>query len=107
MNIIHIGQMYQSQVQQGAIGSTQEGEFASLDLAGVVVFVRDLKAQVTQLGLAGDDDLVVLQSDIATIEAQLSSPKPKTDYIKESLRSIRSIAEGAVGSMAASGIVGE
>ena len=60
--------------------------------------------QFPQLGLAGDDEAVV-QSDIATIETQLSSPRPKMEIIKESLRSIRNIAEGAVGSLAASGII--
>ena len=45
------------------------------------------------------------QSDIATIETQLSSPRPKVEIIKESLRSVRNIVEGAVGSMAASGII--
>ena len=54
--------------------------------------------------MTGDDEAVV-QSDIATIETQLSSPRPKVEIIKESLRSIRNIAEGAVGSLAASGIV--
>lgn len=67
-------------------------------------FIRGLKTQLPQLGLTGDDEAEV-QSDIATIEAQLASPKPKIDYIKESLQSIRNIAEGTVGSMAASGIL--
>jgi hypothetical protein len=57
-----------------------------------------------QLGLTGDDEAVA-QSDLATIETQLSSPRPKVEIIKESLRSIRNIAEGTVGSMAASGII--
>ncbi len=104
VNIIHIGQMYQSQIQQGAMGSTQEGAFASLDLPALEAFVRDLKTQIPQLGLTDDDEAEV-QSDIATIETQLSSPRPKTEIIKESLRSIRNIAEGTVGSLAASGTI--
>jgi hypothetical protein len=104
VNIIHIEQMSHSQIQQGTVGSTQSGTFASLDVAAVAEFVRGLKAQLPQLGLA-DDDEAVAQSDIVTIETQLSSPRPKAEIIKESLRSIRNIAEGAVGSLAASGIV--
>jgi len=103
VNIIHIGQMSHSQIQQGSIGSTQSGTFAP-DLAAVGEFIRSLKAQLPQLQLAGDDEAVA-QSDIATIEMQLASPRPKVEIIKESLRSIRNIAEGAVGSLAASGIV--
>jgi hypothetical protein len=104
VNIIHIEQMSQSQIQQGTADSRQVGTFMSLDLAVVAEFVRGLKDQLPQLGLTGDDEAVA-QSDIATIETQLSSPRPKVEIIKESLRSIRNVAEGAVGSMAASGII--
>jgi hypothetical protein len=75
-----------------------------LDLAAVAEFVRGLEDLLPQLGLTGDDDAVA-RSDIATIETQLSSPRPKVEFIKESLRSIKNIAEGAAGSVAASGIV--
>lgn len=104
VNIIHIEQMSHSQIQQGAVGSTQSGTFASLDLAAVAEFVGGLTTALPQLGLTGDDEAVA-QSDIATIETQLSSPRPKVEIIKESLRSIRNIAEEAAGSLAASGIV--
>lgn len=104
VNIIHIGQMSNSQIQQGTAGSTQSGTFASLDLAAVAEFVEGVKTMLPGLGLTGDDEAEV-QTDITTIETQLSSPRPKAEIIKESLRSIRNIAEGAVGSMAASGII--
>jgi hypothetical protein len=104
VNIIHIEQMSHSQIQQGAISSTQSGTFMPLDLAAVAEFVRGLEDLLPQLGLTGDDDAVA-RSDIATIETQLSSPRPKVEFIKESLRSIKNIAEGAAGSVAASGIV--
>lgn len=104
VNIIHIEHLSHSQIQQGTVASTQSGTFASLDLAAVAEFVGGLKTMLPQLGLTGDDEAVA-QSDIATIQTQLSSPRPKVEIIKESLRSIRNIAEGAVGSMAASGII--
>jgi hypothetical protein len=104
VNIIHIERMSDSQIQQGTAGSTQSGSFASLDLAAVAEFLRELRTQLPHLGLTGDDEAVA-QSDIATIETQLSSPRPKVEIIKESLRSIRSIAEGTAGSLAASGII--
>jgi len=104
VNVIHIGQMSHSQIQQGTTASTQSGTFTSLDLAAVAEFIRGLKDQLPQLGLT-DEDVGVARGDIATIETQLSSPRPKVEIIKESLRSIRNIAEGAAGSMAASGII--
>jgi hypothetical protein len=96
--------MHQSQIQQGTVASTQSGTFTSLELAAVAEFIRGLKDQLPQLGLSGNDEAVA-QGDIATIKAQLSSPRPKAEIIKESLRSIRSIAEGTVGSLVASGII--
>lgn len=104
VNVIHIEQMSHSQIQQGTAGSMQSGTFTSLDLAAVAEFVRGLTDQLPGLGLADEDDAVA-RGDIATIETQLSSPRPKVDIIKESLRSIRNVAEGTVGSMAASGII--
>jgi hypothetical protein len=104
VNIIHIEQVSHSQIQQGTVGSTQSGTFVSLDLAAAAEFVGGLKTMLPQLGLTGDDEAVA-KSDLATIETQLSSPRPKLEIIKESLRSIRNIAEGAVGSLAASGIM--
>jgi len=104
VNIIHIEQMSHSQIQQGTVGSTQSGTFTSLDLAAVAEFVGGLKTMLPQLGLTRDDEAVA-QSDIATIDTQLSSPRPNEGIIRESLRSIRNIAEGTVGSMAASGII--
>ena len=104
VNIIHIERMSHSQIQQGTVDSTQSGTFASPDLAAVAEFLGGLKTTLSQLGLTGDDEAVA-QSDIATIEMQLSSPRSKVEIIKESLRSLRNIAEGAVGSMAASGII--
>jgi len=104
VNIIHIERMSHSQIQQGTVDSTQSGTFTSLNLAEVAEFVAGLKTILPQLGLTSDDEGVA-QSDIATIETQLSSPRPKVEIIKESLRSIRNIAEGTAGSLAASGIV--
>jgi len=104
VNIIHIEQMSHSQIQQGTVDSEQSGTFTSLDLAEVAEFVAGLKTILPQLRLTGHDEGIA-QSDIATIETQLSSPRPNVGIIKESLRSIRNIAEGALGSMTASAIV--
>ena len=52
VNIIHIEQMHQSQIQQGTVASTQSGTFTSLDLAAVAEFIRGLKDQLPQLGLS-------------------------------------------------------
>lgn len=48
---------------------------------------------------------IELQTDIRTLEAQISSNKPKKSIVEETLHSIRVILEGATGSLVASGII--
>jgi len=43
--------------------------------------------------------------DVGTIEVQISATAPKPSIVAESMRSIRSILEGAVGSAIASGLL--
>ena len=51
-----------------------------------------------QLGLTGNNEAVA-RSDIVTIETQLSSPQPKVEIIKESLRSNEEHHRGDVGNL--------
>jgi hypothetical protein len=48
-----------------------------------------------------DDSERELESDLATVEAQLGSPRPKHGILREALSSTRSILEGAAGGAAA------
>ena len=75
-----------------------------MDLKAVSQLIRDLKTKLPDLRLPDDDERAVA-SDIATIEAQVLSPRPKIEVIRECLRSIRNIAEGTAGSMVAAGII--
>lgn len=104
INIVHVAQMSGSQIQQGTVSSTQVGSFSSLDLKAVSQMIQDLKARLPDLRLK-DDERLAVESHIATIEAQASSPRPKIEVIRECLRSIRSVAEGTTGSMVAAGII--
>ena len=42
-----------------------------------------------------------LKADIDTIESQINSPKPKHSIIREGIKSVRNILEGAAGSVLA------
>jgi len=56
--------------------------------------------------LALDDDTAQeVSSEIATIKAQVSSPKPKEGIIKSSLGTIKRVLEGAAGNMTAQGLM--
>jgi len=103
INILHIGQVSNAQIQQGTVGSTQSGSFSSMDMQAVAQLIQDLKTKLPDLGLA-DEDKQAVESDIATIEAQTSSPRPKMEIIKECLRTVRNIVEGIAGAGIIEGI---
>lgn len=99
----NIGVMVNSQLQQSSNNSTQNlsaGEFKIESLKDIVEQGRELLGQITD-----NDTKAELQAELLVLEAQTSSPKPKKNTIKESLQTIRSIAEGVTGSLIATGIV--
>jgi hypothetical protein len=93
-----------SQIQQGTIGSTQQGEFNIGNQEGLLKFLEELKRNLPELDLAQDDKSEI-QADMSTIEAQLESSRPKKGIISESLGSIRRILEGAGGSLMAGSLL--
>ena len=90
------GNVTNSQVQQSSPHASQSQENSSIDIKSLIKFVEIMNEclSTTDLDPVG---LEVLKSDLDTISAQAKSPKPKYPIIKESLLSIRSILEGAVG----------
>jgi len=63
-----------------------------------------IKQEIEQLKLK-DKDKQELEAEIQTIDAQLSSSKPKIRILKECIPTIRRIIEGAAGSIIASQIL--
>lgn len=92
------GPIKSAQIQQGNETAIQVSR--NIDLDTVTDFINALKKEISDLPLSGDSKSE-LESDIATTEAQLNSPKPKEGVIKECLKSIRTILEGAAGSATA------
>jgi hypothetical protein len=104
VNIIHVSQMINSQIQQGSPGATQAITFAQEKYDELKKVLLALKESIDQLNLQVEQKSD-LQAEIQTIEAQMSSSKPKATIITESLGSIRRILEGAVGSAIASSLL--
>ena len=102
--VFNIGSMSHSQIQGGTIGSTQVFEHSEDELHDIRELIKELNASVSKLGLERDI-IEELRRDIATLEAQLDSPKPKLTIIHESFRSIRNIVEGAAGSAVTTGML--
>jgi len=100
VNIINVNNMVGSQIQQGNFNSTQTGTFEGHNTNELIKFMEELKEKISQLNLDSKNTQEI-NAEIATIEAQSKSSRPKNNIIKESLRTIRNIIEGATGSVIA------
>ena len=69
------------------------------DLESIAKFLAALREALPKLALSSEDQ-TELKAEVDTIEAQAKSPRPKPSIIKEGLRSVRSILEGAAGGAA-------
>lgn len=96
----NIGSMSNSQIQQHSNGSSQNSEIEN-GMEKLSEAIGSLKNSINHLGLS-DGEHKEYKAEIATIESQTLSPRPKTVIISESLKSIRAILEGASGNLVAS-----
>lgn len=88
-------------VQQGL--ENQLTVAVNIDPGKVAEFIAELKLATVALGLDGDGERE-LCCEIATVEAQLASPRFKGKIVAEALASIRHVLENAAGGVA-SGLV--
>ena len=100
INYIHVEHMTGSQIQQGTNQSSQILTYSANDFEAITKFVAKLKGQLPKLKL-GAELRSEVESDIATIEAQIKSPRPKSTIIKECLVSLRTVLEGIAGNVIA------
>jgi len=100
VNVISIGHMEGSQIQQATSESTQTYVVSEEHQRQLVEFIALLRNKLPDLELT-NSHRAELQADLATLDAQVSSGRPKTRIIKESLRSVRRILEGAAAAVAA------
>jgi AbiTii len=71
----------------------------TMDVAQIKKLADRIAGALPQLQLSPDHEAEV-KAELATIEAQVGSPKPKRGVITESLRSLRTVLEGAAGGAA-------
>lgn len=100
VNIINVHQMHGSVIQQGTTNSAQKVKLTSAEKIEIDEFIKKLKLALPELTLTKEANSEV-SADIATIEAQIGSERPKAGIIKESLLSIQRILEGAGGAILA------
>ena len=94
------GSFENSQIQQQTKDSIQIKSSVPLDLESISEFIREVRIKGEQIGLR-DEEKEELESELISVEAQTKSPKLKNIIVKEGLKSIRTILEGAGGGVAA------
>ena len=92
-----------SQIQ---IGSPRAQQIHQIDEA-VLSLLRDLVSALDnvvheQSSTEQDSSVDEVRAELDTLRAQVNSPRPKRGVVKESLKSLRTILEGAAGSVLAS-----
>lgn len=111
VTVFHIGgDMIGSAIQSNSAGATQSIQVGDITVGAAEDQIRsfmdefDTKLSMLRQELT-DDAIAEIASDVATVRAQLSSPKPKKNFIKESLGSIKAVLEHGVGGVVTAGLL--
>jgi hypothetical protein len=88
------GTVVSPQIQQGVEHGFQVS--GDINIGEIGEFIERFKAALPELNL-GEEQKNEAEAELKTVEAQVKSPKPKHFIIREGLKSLRSILEGAAG----------
>jgi len=93
------GPVASPQIQQGEVHGIQLSVNLSDQLGEIGKFIEKFKEALPALRLS-KDQTDEAEAELQTIGAQVKSPKPKPSIIREGLKSLRTILEGAGGAVA-------
>lgn len=103
--VVVIGSVSNSQLQVGTVRSAQHQTLTmSSQHAQIEAFVTELRRQLPVLGL-DDIERAATEADLATVDAQLASPRANDGVLREALRTLRAVAEGVAGNATFAGLV--
>lgn len=88
INLIHVGSMIGSTIQQGSPGASQAVQVSNPADRELLSLLTEIRQSIDRLGL-NTEEQADLKGDLATVEAQLGTSKPKRSIIAECLTSIR------------------
>jgi hypothetical protein len=95
----HFDNVSGSQIQISSNGSNQtQANTVSYDVEAIKAAADKLSTALDQSRVSGDA-IEELRAELLTLKAQASSPKPKWEMVKASVRCIKTIVEGAAGSV--------
>jgi DNA-binding MarR family transcriptional regulator len=86
VNILSVGMMIGSQIQQGTVGSSQ-GAASMLDKQQILELLARVRDASQDLGLRGDDQSE-FDAEVVTAETQLRSSRTKWDIVRSSISRI-------------------
>jgi hypothetical protein len=96
----YFGPVQSALVQQGNAQANQIVSIAHVDVAALTTLTEKLASAIPKLSL-DDSKAAEANAELATLRSQIASPNPKKTIVAESLKSLRSILEGAGGGVAA------
>lgn len=97
VNIINIGHMENSQIQQSGQGSSQSIEISQGTYDDIGELITEISEKIEDLQLPAQA-ISDLNADIESIRGQLKSSRPKPSVISECLISVKGILESATAS---------
>ncbi|WP_167509255.1 hypothetical protein [Pseudomonas oryzihabitans] len=96
----HFGDVSGSQIQIGSNGSNQTQMPSDSSMAALSALIELLRDAIHQGRISGEAR-EELQAELATLQAQAASPKPKWAIIKATAGSIKAVLENATGGVIA------
>ncbi len=103
VNIINVQSMVNSNIQQASPAAVQDVDYSEENIASLRTVLGEIESKLGELKLSAEKK-EEFAADLASLKGQLASPKPKSGIIRETLKSIRAILDGAAGSLVAAGI---
>jgi hypothetical protein len=92
VNVLHIEQVINSQIQQGTSHSQQIGTWQGLSGEQLVSLVAEIRTAFAAAALSADQRADA-DAHLATLEAQSKAAKPNQSIVREALKSLRTVAE--------------
>ena len=104
VNIISIGTMSHSVIQQASPGALQEVKYGESEIQAIRAVVEEFRGNLRELGLT-DKQQQQAQADASTIEAQLASPNPRHSIINDCLSALKGLLLAAATSATSTVII--
>lgn len=96
INVLYVGQMVGSTIQQGTVGSTQNSTTSiTNDATAQLVKFVDAATELLKTVDKNSETWREVKAEVETLRSQSASPNPKQSIIKECLESIGRLCEGA------------